>query len=317
MMALTELLQRANRGDQAALAQLLQAALPPAIQVETRLKQQSLQILLTGPQAKQPDRAGLLRALGQALQRVTLPIGQVYIYYSVARSASPLWTESRSWAQMQSQPPRARGAAQSRSTMPRWLAEKPDFPALWAAAQAHFSLGKLFGVLLIALYGLFFARHYNISDWLEGNHTGPINFIHGANLIFHEAGHMIFRILGEFMAILGGSLNQILIPTGISGYFFWKGQRYSGAVTLAWMGENFWDVSIYASDASTTLLPLLGGDGTIHDWNWLLETLGWLRYTTVIANLLYGIGVLIYLTAIGLGIYYSRHRSAFTDSSRV
>jgi hypothetical protein len=313
-MALSELLQRANRGDEAALAQLLQAALPAAIWVETRLKKQSLQILMAGPQAQERDRARLIAALAQTLRSVTLPIGQVYIYYSLARSASPVWTESLSWAQMQSKSHQPPGAAQP--TLPRWLSEKPNFPALWAAAQAHFSLGKLFGVLLIALYGLFFARHYNMSDWLEGNHTGPISFIHGANLIFHEAGHVIFRILGEFMTILGGSLNQILIPTGISGYFFWKEQRYSGAVTLAWVGENFWDVSMYASDASTTVLPLLGGDGTIHDWNWLLETLGWLRYTTVIANLLYGTGVLIYLTAIGLGIYYSRHRSSFTGSSQ-
>jgi hypothetical protein len=309
-MALSNLLQRANRGDEAALAQLLQAALPDSIQVETRLKKQSLQILLAGPQSRQ--RPQLIAALAQALGPVTLPIAQVYIYYSSDPSASPLWTESLTWAQLR-RPIGQRRAAPS--TIPRWLSEKPDFAALTAAAQEQFSLGKLFGVGLVALYGLFFARHYNISDYLEGNNTGPIYFIHGANLIFHEAGHVLFRILGEFMMILGGSLNQVLIPTGISGYFFWKGQRYSGAVTLAWMGENFWDVSIYASDASSMALPLLGGDGTIHDWNWLLESLGWLRYTSVVAGLLYGSGVVIYLAAIGLGVYYSRRRNAATDDS--
>jgi hypothetical protein len=308
-MALSNLLQRANRGDQAALAQLLQAALPASIQVETRLKKQSLQILLAGPQSRQ--RSQVIAALAQSLGPVTLPIAQVYIYYSSDPSASPLWTESLTWAQL-----RRPIGRRSRSSIPPWLSEKPNFPALWAGAQEHFNLGKLFGVLLIALYGLFFAKHYNMSDWLEGNHTGPINFIHGANLIFHEAGHVLFRIFGEFMTILGGSLNQILIPTGISGYFFWKGQRYSGAVTLAWVGENFWDVSIYASDASSTVLPLLGGDGTIHDWNWLLESLGWLRYTSVIAGLLYGSGVVIYLAAIGLGVYYSRQRNVGSDAMR-
>lgn len=32
------------------------------------------------------------------------------------------------------------------------------------------------------------------------------------NLIFHEAGHVIFSPLGEFMAVLGGSIGQLMIP---------------------------------------------------------------------------------------------------------
>lgn len=39
------------------------------------------------------------------------------------------------------------------------------------------------------------------------------SFIHLINLVFHEAaGHVIFRFLGNFMAILGGSLMQLLMP---------------------------------------------------------------------------------------------------------
>jgi hypothetical protein len=198
--------------------------------------------------------------------------------------------------------------SRSRKKIPTWLAEKPNFKTYKRLLLQNFDLAKLVIVLLLALYGIFFAKHYNVADFLEGN-IALINFIHGANLIFHEAGHILFMVLGQFMTILGGSLNQILIPAVISGYFFFKGQSFSGAVTLAWVGENFWDVSIYAKDGEDMILPLLGGDGTTHDWNWILDTLGWLPYTQIVGNLIYWIGVLIYLSAIGLGCYYARLKS--------
>ena len=37
-------------------------------------------------------------------------------------------------------------------------------------------------------------------------------FIHGIDLVFHEAGHVIFGFFGEFLAVLGGSLTQVLMP---------------------------------------------------------------------------------------------------------
>ncbi|MBN4080005.1 hypothetical protein JYT60_02085, partial [bacterium AH-315-C08] len=39
------------------------------------------------------------------------------------------------------------------------------------------------------------------------------SFIHSVNLVFHEAGHVLFSIFGnQTLTILGGSLNQLLIP---------------------------------------------------------------------------------------------------------
>ena len=42
-------------------------------------------------------------------------------------------------------------------------------------------------------------------------HSGMVIF-NWANLVFHEAGHVIFSPLGRFMTVLGGSLFQILVP---------------------------------------------------------------------------------------------------------
>ena len=37
--------------------------------------------------------------------------------------------------------------------------------------------------------------------------------VHNVNLVFHEAGHWIFGVFGnDTLSILGGSLNQVLIP---------------------------------------------------------------------------------------------------------
>jgi hypothetical protein len=38
------------------------------------------------------------------------------------------------------------------------------------------------------------------------------SFLHRVDLVFHEAGHILFIPFGSFMSILGGSLLQILVP---------------------------------------------------------------------------------------------------------
>ena len=38
------------------------------------------------------------------------------------------------------------------------------------------------------------------------------SFLHGVNLVFHEAGHILFLPVGAFLTALGGSLMQLLVP---------------------------------------------------------------------------------------------------------
>ena len=61
---------------------------------------------------------------------------------------------------------------------------------------------------------------------------GVLWFLHGVNLIFHEAGHVIFGFFGEFIAVLGGSLNQVLIPLIAAVAFLRTRQWASAAATL-------------------------------------------------------------------------------------
>lgn len=111
------------------------------------------------------------------------------------------------------------------------------------------------------------------------------SLIQHVNLIFHEAGHVIFFLFGNFIYILGGTLGEILIPLIIAGYFFIQKDAVGTGFGLWWLSTALWSVSIYARDARTQALPLLGGDNVGHDWTNMLLDLGLLRYDQIIGNI--------------------------------
>ncbi|MBI2999756.1 MAG: hypothetical protein HYY46_15100 [Deltaproteobacteria bacterium] len=116
----------------------------------------------------------------------------------------------------------------------------------------------------------------------------------GANLIFHEAGHVLLTFFGEFLQILGGSLMQVVIPSTCTVYFWLHEQRSSSAVTLFWTGESVTNVAIYVADARRMELPLIGGD---HDWNYLLGRLHLLNQAESLGRFVFFLGVLTILLA--------------------
>jgi len=128
-------------------------------------------------------------------------------------------------------------------------------------------------------------------------------FLDGVNLIFHEAGHVLFMFFGQFLAIAGGSITQILIPVVFFVYFFLNRMYFSAYVILFWVGHNFISVSVYAGDAIKQSLPLLGGESVTHDWNYLLSTLNMLDFAPVISGLFFWTGVILYFMAVFFGIY--------------
>lgn len=147
---------------------------------------------------------------------------------------------------------------------------------------------------LACIYFWYYAKTY--AEW---------HFIDSVNLIFHEAGHTIFSFFGAFIHAAAGSGFQILLPLLISIYFFYNNQKISGSLCLLWVGQNFLNVSLYAKDAIVMQLDLLGGDSSIHDWNYLLSTLGVLHNTPYIASVFYTIGLITIFVGSILALYYS------------
>ncbi|HEU5195840.1 MAG TPA: hypothetical protein VFW70_13960 [Methylomirabilota bacterium] len=128
---------------------------------------------------------------------------------------------------------------------------------------------------------------------------GVLGFIHMIDLVFHEAGHVIFGVFGRFLAVLGGSLNQVLIPAVCTGYFLRQAQHAAAAVTLFWTGESVVDVAIYVADGRDTKLPLLA-DGLTHDWNWILSALSLRDQAEPIGRVVFLAGVFVMLAALVL-----------------
>jgi hypothetical protein len=141
-------------------------------------------------------------------------------------------------------------------------------------------------ILPLALYFALTRGHYGIID--------------NADLVIHEAGHFFFSFFGKYIYTLGGALMQVLLPSFILWYFLSNYYRTGMQFTLLWLGQNFINISVYAADARSQSLPLLGGNSVYHDWHYLLNEINLLEYDHEIGYIIYAIGLLIFLLAIFL-----------------
>ncbi len=141
---------------------------------------------------------------------------------------------------------------------------------------------KLVIGLLFAWY--FLSSAFSIGEW---------HFIDNVDLIIHEAGHWIFIFFGQFVSILGGSFTQVVIPIIFALYFLIKKDIYSVSILAMWVGYNIVNVSVYMADSIKMTLPLLGGESSIHDWNYIFSALHILNKTNAIASTVNAFGVFV------------------------
>ena len=111
---------------------------------------------------------------------------------------------------------------------------------------------------------------------------GWVPVLDSLNLIFHEAGHPIFGLFGwETLAILGGTLMQVLVPLLVAGAAWSRRQAAGTALAFAWAFQNLHNIARYMADARAQVLPLVGGGE--HDWFNLFVRWGCLDRDTSIA----------------------------------
>jgi hypothetical protein len=161
----------------------------------------------------------------------------------------------------------------------------------WAAGR--WWLWRVPVLLLLSWDG---QRH--LSDPEAGGLFAGITF--GA----HELGHLVFAPFGEFMAVLGGSLTQLLLPVG-AGLLLLHYRDYFGlAGAGAWLASSLMDLARYIADARAFELDLVGfGEDAQHDWAWLLGRLDLLPYDTRLAAFTRGSGALILLLSFLFGAW--------------
>ena len=164
--------------------------------------------------------------------------------------------------------------------------------------------GRAFLFLLILVWGI------KLIVTPMGGDYKMNSFMHLINLPFHEAGHIVFRPFGHWIMSLGGTLGQLLMPLVCLAVFLLKARNaFGAAVCLWWFGENFLDIAPYINDARALQLPLLGGNVGesspygFHDWEYLLNEIGWLQYDHALAQMADKTGVLLILASLGWGGY--------------
>jgi hypothetical protein len=134
--------------------------------------------------------------------------------------------------------------------------------------------------------------------------TGEIgsSFLHRPLLIFHEAGHVVFRLLGHWMMVLGGSLGQLLMPAILGGALLIKNRDAFGASIGLWfLGVSLLDVAPYMYDALNPQLMLLSGrtgEEGGHDWIFLFTSMGLLQQSQFIGALVHKLGALTVVGAL-------------------
>ena len=146
--------------------------------------------------------------------------------------------------------------------------------------------GRLGLTALLAIYGFRMLSHPE-TGWL----------IDSVDLPIHETGHLVFAAFGEVIQFAGGTLFQLIVPAVFTGYFVKRGDRHAAFTCLWWVGQNFWNISVYVADARSELLPLVGGGE--HDWAFLLGRFGLLKQDQRIAHDVWFLGVMLYVVAIG------------------
>lgn len=160
------------------------------------------------------------------------------------------------------------------------------------------NIPKLIFAVLLSLYFLWIAW-----DPMQGS------FLDNVDLPIHETGHLLFRPLGEFMMIAGGSLFQVIFPQIFAGYFAWRGHYYSAAIVMLWVGQSVLNVWVYASDAIVMQLVLTSGftgsEGSFHDWNYLLTSTGLLESTKGVAKVIRFLGTFTIIIAGISAVYFS------------
>jgi hypothetical protein len=130
------------------------------------------------------------------------------------------------------------------------------------------------------------------------------SFLHMVNLVFHEAGHVIFSPFGRFVGTLGGTLGQLLMPTVCLAVLLVRTRdAFGAAVAQWWLAESFMDIAPYINDARALDLILLGGltgkdvEG-YHDWEVILRKMGLLSMDHILAHASQIIGILLMVSAL-------------------
>jgi hypothetical protein len=113
----------------------------------------------------------------------------------------------------------------------------------------------------------------------------------------HEAGHVLFGPLGEFIGILGGSLLQWLAPLFLAIGFVKQRDLYALCFSFILFGIAlnqsycYMDSSFQMEKYPNMVFVSLGSGEVVHDWQYIFGALGMYRSYTTVALLIRLLGL--------------------------
>ena len=178
--------------------------------------------------------------------------------------------------------------------------------------------------LLCAAYFIYAVCKYATAEE-NGDYSSLFYLIHGP---LHEVGHFLFssNMFPLLLHVAAGTLFQWLTPIAAGLQFIRIREFPALAVCVGWLGLSMLDTMVYMRDALelklTLVSPFANGGEIIHDWRYIFQHTGTLKYTNGIANLTGGIGYLLVTIAVLLIFYmiarmaYEMFQKAIAPSSR-
>ena len=159
-------------------------------------------------------------------------------------------------------------------TVARWLRAERDAARAWCAGRAWVVRAPL--LAWVAWVG---ARQF-----LDPEYESVFGLL---NLGIHELGHPLFGCGGTFLGVAGGTVLQCAVPLGAMAMFRRQPDWFAIAICWGWLGTNCHGIARYCGDARAGRLQLFspfgGGGHVVHDWEYLLETLGLLHWDGALA----------------------------------
>lgn len=131
---------------------------------------------------------------------------------------------------------------------------------------------------------------------LLGGDPGWTPLLDSANLVFHEAGHVVFGVLGDTAGLYGGVLGQLVFPLVVIAVAFFRRQAHGVAVGAIWAGQNLFNIARYMADARARELPLVGGGE--HDFERIFTRWGVLHRDVAIASTTRTVGWIVIAAAL-------------------
>ncbi|MBI3894667.1 MAG: hypothetical protein HY313_01920 [Acidobacteria bacterium] len=143
---------------------------------------------------------------------------------------------------------------------------------------------------------------YGLFLWHAGTDADGFLLIDHANLIVHEAGHLLFGWFGATLGLWGGTLLELLVPLALAFYFALQRHAAGTAFATFFFFENFLYIARYMANAQTQTLPLVTvGDPAAggHDWFLIFSSLGVLSQDRLIARVVEALGWAGMLATVG------------------